>query len=651
MVLGRITTKSTKPTACSFSYIPTRIIKISSKSILSSNNNVPKKQTFKYYYCYHVAPATNRRIFSTHTTAATNHNSDGVVGSIAKNTNVTTTKVRKRNPMTLGLIALAFGVTGYGMKHLYVDIAGGTLEGLERSIIFYSFGIPKYVLYRWYMYLYPNDHDELWDELNTRTSQQGLQIILQLQGFYIKCGQLCASNVGNSFPKIWQDTMSILQDQCPYQDYKIVEQIIKNEYHINDVHEIFESIDPIPIGAASIGQVHRALLKVKNSDTATKTIPVVIKVCYPNAERLLRGDVRTIKLFAQMAQPVHVPGIIEMEKQFATEFNYQLEGQHLDIVRRNLIKAGLCQNDDDKTKENNNALCTIPKPYLDYCTKSILVMEELKGDKLVVALRKNAAKLAKLAGYGDDIEKFIQDQQQRFNKEDDQSTPSSKQYEYIRAYDKIRQLYANISNGLYDWTIGMFVHSHRGDKKDDNDWSILNHAKLIDDLVYIHGHEVLIDGVFNSDPHPGNILLCRNPCNGQPQLGLIDYGQVKRLSKESRHLFAKLIIALADDSKDQIISLMHEAGYKSKYMNPNNIYVYAKVYYDQDNKTLTGGLHIQMFMEHLQSIDPISEIPREFIPIGRTSIVLRGLAHSLHQPRSIAKAWKPIAERVLAEDI
>lgn len=37
--------------------------------------------------------------------------------------------------------------------------------------------------------------------------------------------------------------------------------------------------------------------------------------------------------------------------------------------------------------------------------------------------------------------------------------------------------------------------------------------------------------------------------------------------------------------------------------------------------------------------------------VGRASILLRGLAHMLQQSRSVAKSWKPIAERVLKEDL
>ena len=39
---------------------------------------------------------------------------------------------------------------------------------------------------------------------------------------------------------------------------------------------------------------------------------------------------------------------------------------------------------------------------------------------------------------------------------------------------------------------------------------------------------------------------------------------------------------------------MTEAGFQSKKMNPDVIWLYSKVNYDQDNAELTNGLHIQM---------------------------------------------------------
>jgi aarF domain-containing kinase len=510
----------------------------------------------------------------------------------------------------------------------YHDHFGG-FDGVTRSLSFYSLAIPKYIQYRYHQW--KDSPDPVWDDLHRTTSQQGLDKILDLQGFYVKCGQLCAANIGNAFPPIWQDTMSILQDQVPAQPFSVIRSIVDAELGMDRVFATFEST---PIGSASIGQVHRATLK-----DGTR---VVVKVCYPHVERLLRGDVRTIKLFAQVAQPVHVPALEEIEQQFQTEFDYVQEALQLNTVRLNLTQAGLAGPDK---------LCQVPRPYLEFCTKRVLVMEELRGDKLAVELKRDVQRTAERVGQSTEdfmaVQKAKEQELKAVGKE--MVGPSTQEYNmYISMFDMQRKWH-NTKSRLYNWTIGLLPQASR---KEVWDRAVLplNHAQLVDDLIYIHGHEVLVDGCFNGDPHPGNILLIRKP-DGSPQIGLIDYGQVKRLDKQTRHLFARIILALCDDDRPRIIELMKEAGFRSKTMNPDVIFLYAKVSYDMDNQELTGGKHIQMFMEDIEKMDPIVQLPQDLIMIGRTSLLLRGLCHALHQPRSIAHAWKPIAERVLREDL
>lgn len=95
---------------------------------------------------------------------------------------------------------------------LYInDHVGGT-DGLSRTINFYSLAIPKYIQYRYHMEV--NSPNEVWDKLHEETSKAGLDKIMELQGFYVKSGQMCAANIGNAFPPIWQDTMVSLFDVC-----------------------------------------------------------------------------------------------------------------------------------------------------------------------------------------------------------------------------------------------------------------------------------------------------------------------------------------------------------------------------------------------------------------------------------------------------
>lgn len=109
-------------------------------------------------------------------------------------------------PVLGGLAITVAGGVKWGHDHL-----GGT-EGLLRTISFYSFAIPKYFEYRYHMW--KGSPDEVWDELDREASAMGLVKARELQGFYIKGGQMAASNIGGAFPEIWQDTLSVLQGTC-----------------------------------------------------------------------------------------------------------------------------------------------------------------------------------------------------------------------------------------------------------------------------------------------------------------------------------------------------------------------------------------------------------------------------------------------------
>merc|ERR1740138_1240959 len=62
----------------------------------------------------------------------------------------------------------------------------------------------------------------------------------------------------------------------------------------------------------------------------------------------------------------------------------------------------------------------------------------------------------------------------------------------------------------------------------------LNGPRLARSLFEVHGHEIFQNGLFNSDPHAGNVLLLPDG-----RLGLLDYGAVMRLTIEQRTSIAR----------------------------------------------------------------------------------------------------------------
>merc|ERR1712232_787469 len=402
------------------------------------------------------------------------------------------------------------------------------------------------------------------------------------------------------------------------------------------INEVFASIEEEPIGAASIGQVHRATLL--NGDK------VVVKVMYPNVENVFRGDVRTIKMFCQVAQPVHVPALEEIEKQFMTEFDYFQEASQMNEIRDNLLKGGVLN-------ENNTSSFRIPKAYLELCTKQILVMEELKGEKLIIGLQRDMERHA--ASQGKSPEQFKAEEEEKNRIAIQQRVlrkgPTAMEFDRYIALMEAQRKATNFKNKMNNTFLAWWMPGVSWKPYESKNSLPTNYATMVDKLFYVHGHQILVDGCFNGDPHPGNILMLRN-AKDEMQLGLIDYGQVKRISDSDRHLFCKLVIALDDDNKEEIVRLVKEAGYKSKSMDKDILYKYAKVAYDEDNPEITEGRHIQLFMEHLENSDPVEQLPEELIMIARVSIMLRGLAHNLQQSRSAAKLWRPIAEEVLKRE-
>ena len=82
--------------------------------------------------------------------------------------------------------------------------------------------------------------------------------------------------------------MSTLQSDLPPTPWNTIEDIIIKELG-KPIHEIFISIDKSPIGAASIGQVHRAVL--------LDGTPVVVKVMYPEVEDMFKVSYQSIPSF------------------------------------------------------------------------------------------------------------------------------------------------------------------------------------------------------------------------------------------------------------------------------------------------------------------------------------------------------------------
>jgi len=91
-----------------------------------------------------------------------------------------------------------------------------------------------------------------------------------------------------------------------------------------------------------------------------------------------------------------------------------------------------------------------------------------------------------------------------------------------------------------------FIDGSRIDALSDEERDALPGAELAEELFQAYLHQILVEGTFHADPHPGNVLLTRTQ-----QLGLIDLGMVGYLRPAQQRQLLHLLLALSDTDGDR----------------------------------------------------------------------------------------------------
>jgi predicted unusual protein kinase regulating ubiquinone biosynthesis (AarF/ABC1/UbiB family) len=81
---------------------------------------------------------------------------------------------------------------------------------------------------------------------------------------------------------------------------------------------------------------------------------------------------------------------------------------------------------------------------------------------------------------------------------------------------------------------------------------------VLQTLARVHGLQLLKDGVYNADPHPGNVLVLED---GRT-LGLLNYGMVGRVSSRDRETISRTVLALACHNKTATAHQYRPSGYE-----------------------------------------------------------------------------------------
>eukprot|EP00555_Chaetoceros_dichaeta_P006077 CAMPEP_0198271100 /NCGR_PEP_ID=MMETSP1447-20131203/47792_1 /TAXON_ID=420782 /ORGANISM="Chaetoceros dichaeta, Strain CCMP1751" /LENGTH=556 /DNA_ID=CAMNT_0043963501 /DNA_START=123 /DNA_END=1793 /DNA_ORIENTATION=- len=471
--------------------------------------------------------------------------------------------------------------------------------------------------------------DQDWIDLDNRYAQPTIESIGNLQGMYCKYGQT-AAGLTNTFSDIWVHELRKLESDVPPRSASVVHQTIREELTklgggTQSEDDVFESFDPIPLGSASIGQVHRARLKTDGREVA-------VKVQYPDVGQLFRDDMRAIRRFCELLAPENVCSLAALEKQNATELDYTIEASNLKEVYQNMKRAGFLPTE-----------VLVPLPIDDLSTKRMLVMELLPGPKLIDGVRAFFKDWAQKNGTT--LEALETEARRKIDQEGIPAKyegPSARQIQRYQTFVHCRNTLLNGGIALHNATIGR-MRKRTWEYRTDTVG--LNLPRLVDILMRTHGYQLLKDGCFNADPHGGNFLLLPDD-----RIGMIDYGATKRLTRNERLNVCLIYAALHRNDEDILYELSEVAGYKSRYGRKDVLMRLMRFSYNTWGKDLMKGKNVQQFIDELKTLDPWDEVPDNLVMVSFMSIRLRSLALGMNHPVCCSDWWGPIAEEVLREE-
>lgn len=188
------------------------------------------------------------------------------------------------------------------------------------------------------------------------------RLLEELGPMFVKMGQILA-NRSEILPQPYCDELRHLRTEVDPVPYSVIVDCLEAEYG-QKLGEIFDAVDPNPLGSASLAQVHRARL-VTGEDVA-------VKIQRPGAQQIMAQDidimrsiVRHASRFIKTDQFVDLRAVVEeLWRSFREETNFLMEARNLTDFRafHERVRGISC-----------------PRSYPEFCTEHIVVMDYIDG--------------------------------------------------------------------------------------------------------------------------------------------------------------------------------------------------------------------------------------------------------------------------------
>jgi len=207
---------------------------------------------------------------------------------------------------------------------------------------------------------------EVSDEARRASTARRVRLALnELGPTFIKLGQILSTR-GDLLPKEFIEELSTLQDQVPpFPLAQVMEQVRKSLG--KPPEELFERIDPEPLAAASIAQVHRAVTRAGDQ--------VVIKVQRPDIAEQIRADLSVLRGLAKLLEAVVEETGIYTPTGLIEEFDRAIH-EELDFLNEAANVRAFYEN------HRGREYVRIPRVFEELSSRTVLTLEFIEGVKI-----------------------------------------------------------------------------------------------------------------------------------------------------------------------------------------------------------------------------------------------------------------------------
>ncbi|MDG1338734.1 MAG: AarF/ABC1/UbiB kinase family protein [Paracoccaceae bacterium] len=208
--------------------------------------------------------------------------------------------------------------------------------------------------------------------MTPRNMRKIVDQLAQMRGAAMKIGQLVSMDTGDVLPPELSEIFARLRADANFMPPKQLKQVLAKQWPAGWLGA-FSQFDVRPIAAASIGQVHRAVLR----DGRT----LAVKVQYPGVARSIDSDVANVSALIRMSGLLPKgfelgPYLEQARLQLHEETDYIREAAQLDGFADLLV---------------DNRHFHVPRSVPEWCTPDILAMEFAEGDPVEDAARADQA--------------------------------------------------------------------------------------------------------------------------------------------------------------------------------------------------------------------------------------------------------------------